>query len=248
MAVVVLNSFDHIYVLGDDSEGGRSVAHSTAIAVGRKTILACAHSLKLVDNPSKRAPGNKVSLKYEENYWIQPYVTVTDGSIRNNGRIPIQLYKFYPYNDWALFQRTDGLEFTIFAEIDNEPADLPPRTMLNVRRPIVLLHCPVSLLRKFEGRRGEHTVNCNINEDVIVQAQSSHHLYYNRSNLVEGSLGGAIHWLENNKLVAMHCELVNEALFDEDDKLPKEIAATPKQVNREDVTYPATTILLRDRH
>lgn len=234
-----LDSFDHMYVLGDDSEGGRSVAHSTAIAVGRKTILACAHSLKLVDDPSKRVSRNKPYLKYEENYWIQPIVSITsDGRIRNDGRIPIQLYKFHPDNDWALFQRSDGQEFINFAEIDDAPAKLPPRTSINVRRPIVLLHCPVSLLRNFEDRVGEYTVTCNVKEDVRIQSHSSHHWYYDGSNLVGGSSGGAIHWLENKKLVAMHCELVNEASFDEDEEFLKEIAPTSKRVSSEVSPFP----------
>jgi hypothetical protein len=32
----------------------------------------------------------------------------------------------------------------------------------------------------------------------------------------------------------MHCELVNETLFDEDEELPKDVATTSKRVNSEE--------------
>ncbi len=132
--------------------------------------------------------------------------------------------------------------FWNFAEIDVEVAVLPPRTPLNVRRPITLLHCPVSLLRNFEDRVGEYTLNCYVREDVRIQSQSSHHLYYDGTGLVRGSSGGAIHWLTNKKLVAMHCEILNEAVFDEDEEVPKEIAQTKKRVGSEDDPFPAANV------
>jgi hypothetical protein len=41
-------------VLGDDSSGD-SEPHSTAIVIGKKTVLACAHSLALESDSSKKA-------------------------------------------------------------------------------------------------------------------------------------------------------------------------------------------------
>lgn len=64
-------SADHMHVLGDDSKGD-SEPHSTAIAIGKKCVLACAHSLALIEDSSKRSTKTKKFFMYEENYWIQP--------------------------------------------------------------------------------------------------------------------------------------------------------------------------------
>jgi hypothetical protein len=51
-------STDHIFVLGDDSSG-ESELHSTAIVIGKKTVLACAHSLALASDSSKKSTKRK---------------------------------------------------------------------------------------------------------------------------------------------------------------------------------------------
>ena len=229
-------STDHIFVLGDDSDG-YSNPHSTAIAVGKKAVLACAHSLALVDDPTKRSTKRKSYFIYVEDYWIQPRVSMSiDGKWNNNERIPIKLYKFHSDHDWALFVRIDGKEFTSFASIDMSPSTLPPHTLPNMSKPVVVLHCPVSLLLNFTEQVGEYTVSCNRKIDCMIQAQSSHHIYYEGTNLVRGSSGGAVQWADSNLLFAMHCEVINEAKFDEEEG-KKEIADTPKLVKSEDDPY-----------
>lgn len=231
---------DHIFVLGDDSKGF-SEPHSTAIAVGKKAVLACAHSLALADDPSKRSTKRKSYFIYVEDYWIQPRVSIkSDGKWDDVGRIPIKLYKFHPDNDWALFVRVDGDEFTSFATIDSTPSTLPPNSLPNVRKPVALLHCPVSLLFNFTEQVGEYAVHCNSKEDFRIQTVSTHHIYYEGSSLVRGSSGGAVQWADSNLLFAMHCEVINEAKFDEDEE-NKEIADNPKLVKSEDDPYPSVT-------
>jgi len=225
---------DHVYVLGDDSKG-HSEPHSTAIAIGRKCVLGCAHSLALVADLSRRSSKSRQFLMYQERYWIQPTASISaDGRCSDIGRIPIRLYKFHSDNDWALFVRDDGHEFTSFAVT---PSTIPPNALPNVRKPAIVLHCPVSLLNNFPERVGEYMVNCNSKEDFRIQSVSSHHIYHDGSNLVRGSSGGGVHWVESNLLFAMHTEVVNEAQFDEEEE-KSEIAPTSKQVTSEDYPYP----------
>jgi hypothetical protein len=234
-------STDHIYVLGDDSKGS-SEPHSTAIAVGKKCVLACAHSLALIADASKRSTKSRQFLMYEDQYWIQPTISITqDGNCSDFGRIPIRLYKFHPDNDWALFVRDDGLEFSYFATIDTSPSMIPPNSLPNVRKPAVVLHCPVSLLNNFTDHVGEYMVNCNSKEDFRIQTVSSHHIYYDGGNLVRGSSGGGVHWIDSNLLFAMHTEVVNEAMFDEEEH-KRDIAISPKQVTSEDYPYPEVAL------
>jgi hypothetical protein len=230
-------STDHIFVVGDDSSG-ESDPHSTAFVIGKKTVLSCAHSLALASDSSKMSTRGKSFFVYVEDYWIQPSVSIgVDGKWNNDERIPVKLYKFHPDNDWALFVRADGNEFTSFAKIDMTPSTLPPRTLPNVSKPMVILHCPVGLLHNFTERCGEYTVSCNKTMNCVIQSQSSHHIYYEGSNLVRGSSGGAVQWVDSNLLFAMHCEVINEAMFDEEYQ-NKEIAYTSKLVISEDDPYP----------
>lgn len=231
-------STDHIFILGDDSTGN-SIPNSTAIAIGKRTVLTCAHSLVVVEDPSKRSTRNLSYLSYVEDYWIQSNVYIdSHGNVNNDGRISLKLYKFHADNDWALLERADGQEFSSFISIDTSPSDISLNAIPNVRRPFVLLHCPVSLLSNFTSQVGAYSVHCNFKEDFRIQGGSSHHIYYEGSNLVRGSSGGAIQWTDTKELFAMHCELINEAQFDEDEEERKKIiAVTPKQVTSEDDPY-----------
>lgn len=177
------------------------------------------HSLALTNDPSKRSTRWKAYFIYVEDYWIQPKFSIDiDGKWNGDGRIPIKLYKFHPDNDWALFIRTDGNEFSSYATIDTFPSTLPPNTLPNVSSPVVILHCPVSLVLNFTNQVGGYTVSCNRKLDCMIQAQSSHHIYYESSNLVRGSSGGAVQWAGSNLLFTMHCEVINEAKYDEDEE------------------------------
>lgn len=229
-------STDHIFVLGDDSSGN-SIPHSTAIAIGKRTVLTCAHSLVLTADPSKRSTRKLSYFCYVEEYWIQSSVSIdSHGNVNHDGRIPLKLYKFNVDNDWALLERADGQEFTSFISIDTSPSGISLNTIPNVRRPFVLLHCPVSLLSNFTEQVGAYSVHCNFKEGFRIQGGSSHHIYYEGSNLVRGSSGGAIQWTDTNELFAMHFEVINEAEFDVDE-VEKNIAVTAKQVTSEDDPY-----------
>jgi hypothetical protein len=87
-------------MLGDDVDG----PHSSAIIIGRKTVLACAHSLGLVMDKKR---GGKPRYKYIEDYWIQPSFTKDSGEFTTDNRVPLKLFKFHASNDWALLVRAD---------------------------------------------------------------------------------------------------------------------------------------------
>ena len=96
----------------------------------------------------------------------------------------------------------------------------------------------MSLLQNFTQKVGEYAVSCNRKLDCIIQSQSTHHIFYDGSNLVRGSSGGAVQCADSDLLFAMHCELINEAEFDEEVEESKEIAYSGKKVNSEDDPYP----------
>jgi hypothetical protein len=52
-------SYFRIFVLGDDSSG-ESEPHITAIVIGKKTVLACTHSLALASDSSKKGTKRKI--------------------------------------------------------------------------------------------------------------------------------------------------------------------------------------------
>lgn len=229
---------DHIFVLGDDIEG----PHSTAIAIGKRSILGCAHSLSLTEDPVKRSTKRKQYFSYIEDYWIQPRVAIgSDGSWEKDGRILIKLYKFHPDNDWALFVRADGSEFSSFVTIDTSPSTLPVNSLPDVSKPFVILHCPVGLLHNYTDRVGEYALSCNRKVNCSIQSHSTHHVYYEGSNLVRGSSGGAIQWADSKLLFAMHCESANEIDFEEQEESSRIIADTKKLVRSEDSPYPTIT-------
>lgn len=123
------------------------------------------------------------------------------------------------------------------ATIDVSPASIPPTSLLNVRRPAVILHCPVSLLKNFPDYAGEYVVHCNMKENVTIQTVSSHHIYYDADSLMRGSSDGAVHWADSNLLFGMHCEDVNDSdYFMNEDVEGRVIAVSDKQVCSDD--YP----------
>jgi hypothetical protein len=225
-------------VLGDDSEGS-SKPRSTAIAVGKRTVLACAHSLNMAPDPKKRC--KQPPFVYVEDYWIQPRVSIcSTGAWSNDDRISIRLYKFHPDHDWALFERTDGKEFSNYARIDTTPSSLPANVLPNLSRPMVLLHCPVkSLLKNYPTRVGEYATGCN-RKNCVIQSQSAHHIYYDGGNLVGGSSGGAVQWADTNELFAMHCGYSTEVEMDEEE-ITGVMTSTSKLVKSEDQTYEEVT-------
>jgi hypothetical protein len=235
-------------VLGDDNDG----PHSSAIIIGSRTVLACAHSLGFVKEMvkesevsienTKRTSGAKKSrtissprFKYLEDYWIQSsFARDKQGNITTEGRIPIKLYKFNVTNDWALFERNDG---RLFAE--NEIASIEilqtdARTLL--RKSAEVIHCPVSLLtgisKAYEFSLGSQT------SSVTIQTQSTHHVKYEGRDLCRGSSGGGVYHRGSGSVLGMHIEAITEGSFDaDDDGVEKVIARTDKRVSSEDEPY-----------
>lgn len=188
-----------VRVLGDNIEG----PHSTAIIVGSKTILACQHSLSFVSATLRN------TFNYNEYYWIQPSVSKTSPTtFSHTDRVELILFKYNVENDWAILQRTDGLEFP--------PADIATIELSisedNLFKDAKVLHCPISLLNS-NSKGNEFPINCNLSA-VHIQAQSSHHLKYEGRDLVRGSSGGAVFINPSNKLVGMHIEAISENEYD----------------------------------
>lgn len=219
-----------IRVLGDNITG----PHSTAIIVGRKTIVACAHSLDLITDENKRNTKAKTHFKYLEDYWIQSQFTLdVTGSVTIEERIPIKLYKFHVDNDWALFVRNDGF----FAESEIATIDISllnkPELVLNHSKAIVL-HCPVSLMSGIK-KVGEFSVACNT-ASVTIQNHSTHHVKYEARDLCRGSSGGGVYVYPISSVLGIHSEAIREVDYDEDLN-EKTIEHTSKRVASEEFPY-----------
>eukprot|EP01040_Poterioochromonas_malhamensis_P017433 gene17433-20031_t len=77
-------------ILGDNVDG----PHSSAIIIGRRTVLGCAHSLGLSEDETQRHLRGRKYYKYLEDYWIQPFFTRNSkGEFTKENRIPLKLYK-----------------------------------------------------------------------------------------------------------------------------------------------------------
>ena len=214
-----------IRVLGDDFNG----PHSTAIIVGRRTVLACAHSLELVSDPDKSDTRRMQYLIYVEDYWIQERVTKdVKGDCVNENRVTLKLYKFHVDNDWALFERSDGnfFEESEIARIDEEPIRTPHISY--IRENATVLHCPVALFATIK-RAGEYSVGCEVS-DVRIQGQSTHHLKYEGRDLTRGSSGGGIFMASSNYLLGMHVEAILESEYEVPEvSVAKEITFSDKK-------------------
>lgn len=230
----------HIYVLGDDypnDTGNATGPHSTAIALGPKAVLCCAHSLALVADPNKRQTKTTQYLQFGEVYWIQPSVTIdASGKFTTHGRIPVELFKFSPENDWAVLRRVDGGDFGPgeYADIDVIANPMPITPLIH--QPALLLHCPVALINSI-SRANEYTVHVNVN-GVVIQTGSSHHVHYNGNNTTKGSSGGALHMTGNPKVIGMHLSTLNEIDYEEQDP-HRFIASSAKRSDSEQDPYPA---------
>jgi len=97
--------FSHVYVFGDDVDGPTS----TAIVVGPKAVLGCAHSLGTIyiSTDNSDLENEKFIHKYNENYWIQRKVRKNAQIWILEDRIPIKLFNYNIENDWAIFVRSD---------------------------------------------------------------------------------------------------------------------------------------------
>jgi len=220
-----------IRVLGDNISG----PHSTAIIVGSKTIVACAHSLDLLIDDSHRNTKSNTHYKYLEDYWIQPQFTRNiRGEVTDDNRIPIKLFKFNVDSDWALFVRADDalFEASEIATIDTSPLDHPHRILPFEKTAV--LHCPVSL-KSGITRAEEFTVGCQT-AFVHLQAQSTHHVKYEGRDLCRGSSGGGVYVFPSTSVLGIHLEAINEADYDAEDAA-KTIAHSDKRVGSEDEPY-----------
>ncbi len=221
---------EHVFVFGDcDDDCPQGEPISTAVAVGPRLILTCAHCLTKVKSGRK--------LTYNEEYWVQPSVKLeTSGTWSNTGRILVTLFKYHVENDWALLTRNDGGVFDYFSSIDMQACELG-NSFPDVQT-VDVLHCPVKLLvANFDEYVGEYTLKCNCLLSNAVRIQSSHHLYYNNNNsITRGSSGGAVHIAGSHLLFALHCERVGEVEFDAE-QCEKFQDVKGKRVESEAFTY-----------
>jgi hypothetical protein len=220
-----------VRVLGDDISG----PHSTAIIVGSRTVVACAHSLDLLIDDSHRNTKSNTHYKYLEDYWIQPQFTRNiRGEVTDDNRIPIKLFKFNVDNDWALFVRADGALFaeSEIATIDNSPLDNPRRVLAH--KMAIVLHCPVSL-KSGITKAEEFSVGCQT-ASVHIQVQSTHHVKYEGRDLCRGSSGGGVYVFPSTSVLGIHSEAINEADYDAEDAV-KTIAHSDKRVRSEEEPY-----------
>ncbi len=230
-------------ILGDDQDG----PHSSAIIIGRKTVIGCAHSLGLLiddtqSNTKKTKETKKLrQFKYLEDYWIQPYFTRTlTGEFTADNRIPLKLCKFNVDNDWALFVRADGGLFAPdeIASIDTSPVDDPHKVL--VHKQAIIYHCPVSL-KSAITKVDEFTINSQL-ASVHIQGKSTHHVKYEGRDLCRGSSGGGVYVSGSPSVLGMHIEPINDAEFDAADEEREDIAFSDKQVRSEDDPYPLVQI------
>lgn len=213
----------NVFILGD-VDG----PHSTAIVVGPKLVLGCAHSLSTVADSSVRSSRGVQYLKYNEEYWVQKEANRDKhGKFSSCGRVAVSLHKFHVHNDWALFIRTDGGQFDTHATIARGLTSL-------VYTEAVLFHCPVKILYR-TIYANELSLSCNVVAKMI-QSQSSHHFTYTASDLVRGSSGGALQLKNDTKLLGMHQEAIYEEEYDmEQDTIV--FAETDKRVKSEERAY-----------
>ena len=224
-----------IHIFGDDISG----PHSTAVIIGRNTVLACAHSLVLVPDADRKTRSH---FKYLEDYWIQRNITITaDRRYTHEGRIPITLYKFHVDNDWALLNRADGNLFhdNEIAQIDTTLLEAPNSNFTHKQANV--LHCPVSLLNSIQ-RAKEYSIGCSVSA-VSIQSQSTHHLQYEGRDLCRGSSGSGIFLENSHHIIGMHTQLITETEFEEEAKHTKNISHTDKRVDSDEIPYePLSTV------
>lgn len=191
-----------VRVLGDATG-----PHSTAIIVGSNCVLACAHSLNVEMDDTKRSTKKKSFCQYVEQYWIQPALTKDrHGRVTTDGRIPIILHTFHVNNDWALFTRADKSEIAI---IDCSALTNPGCVL--VHKSAVVLHIPVSLEPFIRAER-ESVIGWQ-RTGVHIQTDSSHHVMYEGRGLICGSSGGGVYVYPNSSVLGLHSELINEAEY-----------------------------------
>jgi hypothetical protein len=217
-----------VRILGDDHYG----AHSTATIVGSKAVIGCAHSLNTISDPSARTRTSPQV--YVEDYWIQSVVTRSkSGDETSDGRIKIALFKFNVENDWAVFQRVDGLLFN-----DTEIAHIDLNPPIRLFQESAVFHMPVGLLPAVRNP-SEFSIGCNFS-GVHIQSISSHHIKYEGRDLVRGSSGGAVFIKPSKFLVGMHTESFNENEFNEED-VTLNIVKNSKRSGSEEAPYGAGT-------
>jgi hypothetical protein len=227
----IVNTSPH-RILGDDEEG----PHSTAIIVGRRTVIACAHSLGLLVDKTKKSSRTTSYCVYQEDYWIQPSFTKNvKGEFTDDNRIPLKLSKFNVDNDWAVFVRADKEFFADdeIASIDLSPILQPLRVL--VHKQAIVLHCPVSLKAGITKAK-EYSLGCQI-ASVRIQSQSTHHVKYEGRDFCRGSSGGGIYVQNSTSVLGMHIEAINEADYDGEENKKVVIAPTDKRVDSEDSPY-----------
>lgn len=216
-----------VRILGDGNE-----PHSTAIIVGPRCVISCAHSLRLLDDPnSKTRSTSTVNKLIGDDYWIASSVARNaTGEYHPEKVVLLKLYKFNQWNDWAIFLRCDGQTFssqeiaTIDTNVNSELNYVDTRAQI--------IQCPVAFRGPSSSRPGDsiHAWRTKI----TIQSQSDNHFRYEASNLPRGSSGGAVFVYPSLKVIAMHQEAFYEVECNDDE--PDIIMKSDKRVESEENT------------
>ena len=191
-----------VRILGDGIE-----PHSTAIIVGPRCVISCAHSLNMINDPDSKSAANKL---IGDDYWIATSVAIDKtGKCHPENVVLLKLYKFNQWNDWAIFRRCDDQTFSSkeIVTIDtNVNAEL---NYLDTRAQVI--QCPVAFRNPSSCRPGD-SINA-WRTRITIQSQSKNHLLYEAASLSRGASGGAVFVYPSLKLIAMHQETFYEVEY-----------------------------------
>lgn len=209
---------DHIFILGDDcisKEGVKNGPHSTAIAIGPRLVLACAHSLAIDYSKGIGGDSNgKLKAPICKNYWL------ISGLEHNNNcrtyehlpKIAVTLVKYSSGNDWALFTRCDKVEFSKYVNIDMRFSKSNASKQTYRYSDLRVYHFPVGLYRSAVQSNTVCSLKvCRISEGKLQEA-TEHHIHYTSIGITPGSSGGAVHFKDCHSVVAWHCAYDSSAL------------------------------------
>lgn len=215
----------HVFVLGSDnlgSDGNPEGALATAFAIGATAVLSCSHCLTQrysstenvaqTSSNSSKLESLRLVKEYHTEYWLLP---VVDSEIDNSAdKIKIQLVKHHIDNDWALFKRTDGLQFQHFAPVDerlgpsvSESARDMSRILALQHQKVCIIHCPVGGFQT-DVEDGTPSNVSPIYDISMIHCLTEHHLKHGAAT-ISGASGGAIHVLGCRKAIGWHCGIVN---------------------------------------
>ena len=199
-----------VRILGDGNE-----PHSTAIIVGPRCVISCAHSLSTLNDPdSKTRSRSSVNKLIGDDYWIATSVTRNArGEYHTEKLVSLKLYKFHRWNDWAIFLRCDDQTFSSEEIVTIDTNVNAGLNYVDTRAQVI--QCPVGFRHPSSSRPGD-SINA-WRTRITIESQSANHFRYEAANLSRGSSGGAVFVYPSLKLIAMHQESFYEVGHDYDE-------------------------------